>query len=150
MGIGKAYLEKKEYEKALKYIETGIEISKKLKTKDGMKYGYEMLNKIYKQKNDYQKALETYELYKIYADSIFNEQKNKEINKLALNRKEIENDRLEKTNLLQKTNLENEKLAKEAQIRKREIIEKQAEADRLFALAREEKDKRTKDSLFNP
>jgi class 3 adenylate cyclase len=111
----------------------------------------ETLYQGYKLKKDYLKALKYHESYKSTNDSLFNADNSKKIANIEAQveierkQKEIEilnknKQLLEKDNKLQR--IENER-RKNAQL----VVEKQAEADRLTAMARQEKDKRKQDSL---
>jgi|GEM_PF-585086 len=165
-GLAKIYQQKGEYDKSIAYAQKGIEITQAIKAAVETSFLSETLYKTYKLKGDYAKALEYYELHKTINDSLFDTEKNKaianleakaeierkarEIELLSKNQELLAKDKslleqsnllLEKNNQLQRIVIEKEKSAKLA-------ISKQAEADRFFALARQEKDKHKQDSLL--
>jgi two-component system, sensor histidine kinase and response regulator len=158
--IANSYLKKQDYNKAKQYATEAIHISQELKDQRNISEASKILFEVYKYEKNYAKALEYHELYKTTNDSLFNVDKSKAIANLEakaeIDRKEKEIEILNKNKELdQKTK---EGLQKDLQVQQVEaarqrdaklIIEKQAEADRLFGLARQEKDKRKQDSLLN-
>ncbi len=87
---------KKAEENALK----SLEMAKKMKTKTEIKDAAQTLSIIYEHKRKHEKALLFYKLYTRYKDSIFNEDKELEINRLSLRRTELEKENLAKDNAL--------------------------------------------------
>lgn len=145
-GLAKAHIAQKEYEKAMIYAQEGLAIAQEIKALREISFMNKTLFEVYKLKGDATKALEYHELFKQTNDSIFNIESSKKLVNLEaqadIDRKQQEikllnknQEILAKDNLLQKT----ERLA----------IEKQKEANELNALARQEKDKRKQDSLYN-
>lgn len=150
-GLSQVYQQQKEYDKSIEYAQEGLKLAQEIKALSEIDQLSHTLYDTYKLKGDYIKALEYHELYKQTNDSLFNVDKTKKIANLEsraeIERKEKEitilnknKELLEKDNQVQKIENEKEKNAKLA-------IEQQAKADRLFALARQEQDKRKQDSL---
>ncbi len=150
--IAQNYQEIGDYEKSIAYALRSLQIAQEIKIPEEIRTASQVLSQTYKLKQDYLKALEYYELYKQTQDSLFNVDKAKAIAnleaKVEINQKEQEiillsknKDLLEKDNQLQK--IENER-----QRNARLALEKQAEADRLLALAQKEKNQRQQDSLL--
>lgn len=146
------YYKQGNYDKALEYAEKSIQIAQQINDWSQIEQLNKLFYKIYKENGDYQKALTYYETYKNIYDSLYDIEKQKQIMNLESKaqverkQKEIEllnknKELLEKDNVLQRIESERQKNAKLA-------IEKQAEAEHLFALANEEKSKRRQDSLF--
>ncbi len=150
--IAQFHLEQKNYDKSIEYAQKGLEIAKQAKALLENKNLCRVLYEAHKGKGDYMKALEYHELYKTNNDSLFSIEKAKSIANLEtrsqMERKEQEveiakkaQEALEKDNKLQQIEIERQK---NAQL----VLEKQGEADRLFALAKQEQSKRKQDSLF--
>lgn len=150
--IAESYLKMKKYEQAKEYANEAVLLNKELKDLKNINKASKVLYEVYKYEKNYVKALEYYEVAKQTQDTLFNVEKEKIILNLEARlelkekTKEIEllNKNkviLEKDNDLKKIELERQKNAKLA-------IEKQAEADKFFALAQEEKNKHKQDSLF--
>ncbi len=151
-GISNIYLKQNNLPKAEEYSLKAFDIAKKNKLPLDMKEACRTLYLIKKRQNQNAEALQYFEDFKNISDTLLNKekiqkiaqletnfqvsQKQNEINILNLNKT-----LLEKDNQLQKIENERQKNAKLA-------LQKQAEADRLSALARQEKDKRKQDSLF--
>jgi signal transduction histidine kinase len=159
-GLAQVYQKQGNYANSISYAQEGLRLAQELKTLAEVKLVSKTLFETNKLKGDYVKALEYFELYKSTNDSLFNvdkekaianleakaeiERKEKEIALLNKNKEldKKEKEALEKDLKLQKIETERQQIAKLA-------IEKQAEADRFLALARQEKDQRKQDSLYN-
>ncbi|WP_027003670.1 tetratricopeptide repeat-containing sensor histidine kinase [Hugenholtzia roseola] len=138
-----------QYQKAIENAEQGLQIAKEINAMASIADNMGSLAVAYEALGDLQKALFYQKSQQIYRDSLFNIEKSNQIDALLLERKKLENERLEQENLLQKKSLDNERLEKQDRERELLILQKQAEADRLFAEAQQEKDKRKADSLYN-
>ncbi|TAD99196.1 MAG: hypothetical protein EAZ97_09425 [Bacteroidetes bacterium] len=159
-GLAKLFQKQKQYDKSVDYAQKGLLIAQEINALFEVKELNYTLYESYKSKGEYAKALEYYEFYKTNNDSLFNADKSKAIANLEakseIDRKEKEIEILNKNKELdQKTkealqkDLKVQQIEAERQKNAKLILEKQAEADRLFGLARQEKDKRKQDSLQN-
>ncbi|MCC5944257.1 MAG: tetratricopeptide repeat protein [Bernardetiaceae bacterium] len=137
------------YDEAIKHASQGLEIAKQANALSSIANNLGSLSISYERMKNFEKAFFYTQEQQTYRDSLFNMEKSKQIDAMLLERKKLENERLEQENLLQKKSLENERLEKQDRERELLILQKQAEADRLFALALQEKDKRKADSLYN-
>ncbi|TAF64486.1 MAG: hypothetical protein EAZ55_11665 [Cytophagales bacterium] len=140
-----------EYDQSIESAQKGLLLAQEIKALVEVKLLSETLYQAYKLKENYTEALYYHELYKNTSDSVFNADKAQKIANLEnqatleIKQKEISilsknKELLEKDNALQRIEAERQKNAKLA-------LEKQAEADRLLALARQEKDQHKQDSL---
>ncbi len=77
--VGGTYLFIGDYEKAYPYLEEGLSLAKEMENKHDMMAFYVNLSEVFRQKKDYEKALEYHGLYADVKDEIINEGKNKEI-----------------------------------------------------------------------
>ncbi|HET6990138.1 MAG TPA: SpoIIE family protein phosphatase, partial [Bacteroidia bacterium] len=82
IAIGTVYGQTKKYPEALDYLNKGLKIALEVGSKEDIKAAYKALSDVYSQTKDYKKAFESYEQYSIYKDSLYSEDKNKEIGKL--------------------------------------------------------------------
>jgi len=91
---GTVYLKKEEYGLAKEYLSKGLELAQKLETKPLLRDLYAALRRLAKAENDSEAELRYYEQFNLYQDSIFNEEKAREIAALqteqALAAKELE------------------------------------------------------------
>ncbi len=71
--MGLIYIQEKRYAQALDYTKKGLEIANELKLLNLQKNIYGQLSEIYAATNNYQAAYQNHMLYKLYNDSIFNE-----------------------------------------------------------------------------
>ncbi len=151
-GIASVYEKQQNYSQATKYAEKSLKIAQEIKILKELRNTSRILYRNYQLQGDYARALEYLELYKQTNDSIFNVERSKAIAtleaKAELVQKEKEivllnknNELLAKDRTLQAIELDRQKNAQLA-------LEKEAEANRLFALARQEKDKHKQDSLL--
>ncbi|HIE44874.1 MAG TPA: LuxR family transcriptional regulator [Flavobacteriaceae bacterium] len=101
IGYDKLYLN--QYDKAYSHIINGLALAKKINSKENTTLGYEALVAYYSKTNNFEKALKAHKQAKIFHDSIVNlasqksiistqiayetEEKDKEINKLAIDKK---------------------------------------------------------------
>jgi len=150
-GLAKVHLHLQLYEKSIQYAEEGLQIAQRIKALAEIKMLNYTLFEIYKQKGDYVSALAYHENYKQTSDSLFTVEKSRTLANLEA---KAENERKGKEiallnknqELLAKDN-ELQKIETERQRNARLALEKQAEADHLQALAKQEQDKRKQDSL---
>jgi signal transduction histidine kinase len=140
--------EQQNYDTAIVYAQKGLEVAQAIDAKKTIIDNLESLSIAYKGKKDFEKAHEYHVLYTTYKDSLFNIEKSSEINALLLEQKKLENLQLEKDNLLKNNTLQKERFETQAQKQAFIILEKQAEADRLFALAKDATNKQESDSLY--
>lgn len=71
--IGSVHIHQKRYAEALKYTNKSLDIAKELNLVNRQKELYGQLSEIYAAINNYQAAYQNHILYKIYNDSVFNE-----------------------------------------------------------------------------
>jgi signal transduction histidine kinase len=141
------YAKQKQQEKAIEFAEKSLKIAQTNGMKQICNTNLLLLASIYEKEGNAAKAFACYKLSVLYKDSIFNIDKEKDINKVVLQRKELENSRLEQENVIKSISLEKEQLAKIAKDKELALLTQQSKADKLFALARQEKDQRKADSL---
>ena len=75
--IGTLYYKENEYKNSIFYINNSLRIAKYINSLDGIKSNYEILYLINKKQKNFPKALEYFELFKKYHDSVYNEDVNK-------------------------------------------------------------------------
>ena len=80
--IAEAYNELGEYDNCIKYLDTTLKVSKEIDSKAYVKEAYKLFAMVFGQAGEYDKALKYHKLFVEKQDSIFNEDKNKEIGKL--------------------------------------------------------------------
>ncbi len=144
--IALLYQKQAKYEQSNEYALRSLSIAKEINTPIEIRNAYEILYQTAKIQKDYTKALGYFENYKIVNDSLFNLEKSKAIANLE-NQAEIV--KKEKEISLLAKDKELGQILTESQNRKLAILTKQSEADRFLAMARQEKDKRKADSLYN-
>jgi len=146
------YKKQKDYDKSIEYAQKGLQIAKEVKATPQIRQLSQTLYEAHKLKGEHAKALEYHEAYKNISDSIFTVDKSKALanleSKLEVERKQKEIEALNKDNKLQQMQAEKERMETEKERNARLAIEKQAEAEMLRALAREEQDKHKQDSLL--
>jgi serine phosphatase RsbU (regulator of sigma subunit)/tetratricopeptide (TPR) repeat protein len=151
-GIASVYEKQQDYKKATEYAGKSLKIAEEIKALKELRNTSRILYRNYQLQGDYARSLEFLELYKQTNDSIFNVERSKVIATLEAKAEVVQkekeiallnknNELLAKDRTLQAIELERQKNAKLA-------LEKEAEASRLFALARQEKDKHKQDSLL--
>jgi len=94
-GLAKAYKKISRLDEAEKYALMSFKFARKLNAKWDLDRSTEILSSIYAEKNDMQKAYKYLSLNKIYNDSLYDQEKVREINYQQLKRKEAENFQLE-------------------------------------------------------
>ncbi len=152
-GLAEVAKKQKNYDKSIEYAQKSLQISQEIKTPKEIKNASHILYENYKLKENFIKALEYHELYKTTNDILFSVEKSKKIANLEANveveRKSKEIEILNKNQELLKKDAQLQRIENEIQKNAKTVLERQADADRLFALARQEKDKRKADSLHN-
>ncbi len=79
LGLADLYIKTGKYKKALRYASEAKEISEELESISMAKNAYLYLSKIYESTHDYKNALIFHKKYKTLEDSIFNKEKNRQI-----------------------------------------------------------------------
>lgn len=146
LGLARTELASKNYDKGITCAEKSLGIAQEIKGLAEIKNAYRNLFILYREKGDYQKALEYHQYFTETKDSILNEQNTKIIANLEA---KTEAERKEKKILLLNKDNELKRLEAEREKNMRLATQKQLEADQLFAQARQEKDKHKHDSLQN-
>ena len=80
--IGRNYSNKGQYKKAIEYLEKSLSIAQEIGVKKEMEIICRTIVKSYVQQTNYEKAFEYQQLYVQIKDSLFNEEKSKEIGRL--------------------------------------------------------------------
>lgn len=99
--LGSLYRNLGEYSRSIQYFNKGLDLSIELSMKDYISYNYEALSAIYEELGDYKKSLSFYKEYSLIKDSLFNEEKHRQIEELEAkfqtvqHKKEIEYLKLE-------------------------------------------------------
>jgi len=145
-GMAQLFKKQKNYAEAIKNAQKGLELAKEINALAEIKMLSHTLYECHKRSNNFDKALQFFEIAKEANDSLFSVEKSKSIANLEssflLEKKEKELALLAKNNEL-------DRLSAEKKITELEIIKKKAETQQLLALAQHEKDLRKQDSLFN-
>jgi AraC-like DNA-binding protein/Tfp pilus assembly protein PilF len=84
LGLSEAYFNNHQYDKSLLYADTSLAYAKNSGDKVQLKDAYEALGDIQKTRNNFQTALSYHELATVYKDSIFNDDKLKQIANLEI------------------------------------------------------------------
>ena len=100
-GLLKVELAQGNIDKAIAYGEQGLQKAKSIDAKWEVLRILESLSQAYASANKMEKAYELSKLLKNYSDSVFNAEKEKEINALLLKQNEQEKNQLKEQNLLQ-------------------------------------------------
>ena len=80
--IGNIYKETGDYAKAIDYLDRALKLAQKIKAKLHISRAYRGLAAVYEAQHNYKKALEFQKKFKVYNDSIFNLDKNKQVAKM--------------------------------------------------------------------
>ncbi|MFD2562781.1 tetratricopeptide repeat protein [Aquimarina rubra] len=83
--FGLYYMDTRNYENAISYLQKSLELSKERGISDFVKLSLEKLSEIYSFKKDYKKSLELFKKYAQVNDSISDQQTKKQIAQLELN-----------------------------------------------------------------
>jgi tetratricopeptide (TPR) repeat protein len=143
-GLAQIAQKQKDYDKSIMYAQKSLQIAQEIKANAEIKEASKALFGTYKLKGNYDKALEYHELFKKMQDTIFNVEKSKVIANLEA---VVEIERKAKEIEIFRKDVKLQQIEKEREKSRRLAIEKQAEAERLSALAENEKNKRKQDSL---
>ena len=101
LGLADLYNKTEQYDKAYFYVSKALSIAEEIGSVSMIKDAYYTFSEIYENKHDYKNALLYHKKYKILEDSIFNKEKNRQIQesetKYQINKKqqEIDNQKLE-------------------------------------------------------
>lgn len=109
--IAEIYFYRENIKKAIKYCEIGVRQAQEIGAKNESAAFYTLLADIYKYKNDYKTAIEFKEMAYAINDSVFNEEKAKQI-------QELETQYETKKKEQQIKNLQNEQLIRDLKIKK--------------------------------
>lgn len=90
-GVAKTYLAKSDWQQAEKYALASFEYSKEIDAKWDIERSTHILSDVYASKKDMTNAYKYLAMHKKYNDSLYDEEKIREINYLQLKRKEAEN-----------------------------------------------------------
>ncbi|MCK4676761.1 MAG: tetratricopeptide repeat protein [Bacteroidales bacterium] len=105
INIANSYINSGNYDKALPYLDQALLIAKDINAKDLMIFAYETYSSLYKQKELYKKSLDYYLIMTELKDSVFTEEKNRQITEMQIKyeteKKENENLALIKDNEIQ-------------------------------------------------
>lgn len=110
LGLAQLWLDKGIADSAIAYANTSLNLSLSTGALMEIRDAYEALHKSMAAKKMYKQAYQYYDLYKAYSDSLFNMEKEKELNRLQLIQKESENKTLQNDKLLQARQLELQKM----------------------------------------
>lgn len=106
LGLSKLWLDEGQPDKALSYANQSLELANHTGSLLEIQESYELLQEIFSRNNQYQKAYEALKQQKLYSDSLINLEKDKELNRLQLVKKENENQSLQDEKLLQARQLQ--------------------------------------------
>ncbi len=84
--IGETYFCMNQFAKAETFTKQGLQLSKQIGELESIKFGYELLAKIYNKTGNYKKAFENHVLYKSVSDQMFNDQINSKLTQIQLTR----------------------------------------------------------------
>lgn len=104
--IGRTYLKEKQTNRALPYLNTGLQIAKKIGSRENIILAYDGLKTLYENKGDYRRALYYLTNKERYKDSMINMRSLQSINSLEVLHKVTEKDRKIKQLALEKQRVE--------------------------------------------
>lgn len=113
--IGDLYFSRNDYKLAKAYFNKSLRMAEEVDALVDIKDAYKALARVSKMERDYKTALENFELYHEYNDSIFNAQKSKQI-------KELETQYETRKKEQRISILENEKIIRDLQIKRQEYL----------------------------
>lgn len=99
--LGEIYMLQKQFDKAIKYARKGLTLASELSAKAEIQHAAGVLSETYKASGDFEQALLYTDIFHQYKDSIFNENKNRELTLLQLKQAEAEKDLLKVDNEIQ-------------------------------------------------
>ncbi len=127
LNLGGVYSELNQPQKALHYLEKGLRLAQQIEVKKYIQNSYEIISQTYAKRGDYKQAHLNYQRAMAYKDSIFNEEKAKNIARMQTlfdtEKKEA-----------QIKILVNEKKVKEAELQQRRLVEASLMLGLLFIL----------------
>lgn len=94
-GIARIELERGNIQGAIENAQKALKYARQVNAKFDISRSLQILYEAYVKADDYKNALKYLELEKLYSDSLFNEAKEKEINRLNLEQKNAENAKLQ-------------------------------------------------------
>ena len=106
--IGLIYKDKKRYDLALTYVDSSIVLSKQIRAFDILVELYQTVSEIYKSQNNFEKSLEAFQLSVIAKDSLFNQERSKQIVEMST---KYETEKKEKQNQILKQTVQIQELA---------------------------------------
>lgn len=110
IAISEAYLKAGKYEESILRAMEAETLAKALNAKFERLQAYKLLSDAYAKKLDYHEAFNYQKLAMALGDSIFNEEKEREISLLRLNREAAENELLKNKNELQEVTIQKQKV----------------------------------------
>jgi signal transduction histidine kinase/tetratricopeptide (TPR) repeat protein len=146
--LAKSNYQQEKYEQALEYTQKAYPIAKEIQSLSNVTEILDIKKEILLAQKNYKDAYDVQVLYHEAKDSLYSLQSKAEINAVLLERKELENERLEQDNAFKIIALGKETLQRQSKEQQFNLLEKQAEADRLFSLAKDAKNKQEADSLY--
>lgn len=109
-GLARVYRQQGDIDTSLELALESFQLANQTKSKWEISDAAYILYENYKSRMDFEKALKMLEIAKQYADSLFNEDRDKELNYLHLMQNESEKNRLSRENELQKSVIEQSNL----------------------------------------
>lgn len=110
---GGILVELKKDKEALEYFKRSLQVSREINSAQGIRYAYDGIVTAYYNMNNFKDAFDNYERFKLISDSIFNLEKNYQINEIKIKfeteKKEIENSMLTQKNQIQSLELKQNK-----------------------------------------
>ena len=114
IGLSKADFELKNYKKALEMCLNAIQIAKAINDEEGLMHGYKLLSNVYEKTDDIKNAYESFKLFSLFEEKLFDKEKTAEITMAETSFK----------NTQKINNLNKEKKAKENELKLYQIKEK--------------------------
>lgn len=112
--LARTYLKQKKLEHAEDYATWGLEMARDIGSKKWIIENSSLLSKVFRQKGEYQRALEYQDLYIAYKDSLISEENSRQVSQMRIlyetESKEQENQLLRKDQILQEEKLKEQRL----------------------------------------
>ncbi|OFX42046.1 MAG: hypothetical protein A2046_14155 [Bacteroidetes bacterium GWA2_30_7] len=115
INAGSCYLDMKNFEKAEEFLKKAETYSKEIGSKNYLRYAYRYLSNLYYKKKDYKSSLEYYNQSVLLKDSIFNEEKSKQMAEMQT---QFETEKKQKQIEIQKLKLDQ----KDLEINKKQFV----------------------------
>jgi signal transduction histidine kinase len=109
-GLAQVYLASNQIDRAIEAAQKSIEIGREVKSLWDLQRAYQVMARAYADRENYEQAYDYHKLYKSVSDSIFNLEKEKQVNYLLLQEEKLQNQLLEETTAHQKSQLEQNRL----------------------------------------